>query len=72
MGASPKSCLTRWVERASCPWCGTGILPVVWNGHLARGVERASCPWCGTGILPVVWNGQQQNPGYEAENEGSP
>ncbi|WP_293101979.1 hypothetical protein [Moorena sp. SIOASIH] len=36
---------------------GTGILPVVWNGHLARGVERASCPWCGTGILPVVWNG---------------
>ncbi|WP_267876299.1 hypothetical protein [Moorena producens] len=28
------------MERASCPWGGTGILPVVWNGHLARGVER--------------------------------
>nr|WP_293105768.1 hypothetical protein [Moorena sp. SIOASIH] len=24
--------MTRWVERASCPWCGTGILPVGWNG----------------------------------------
>ncbi|NEQ85304.1 MAG: hypothetical protein F6K26_35860 [Moorea sp. SIO2I5] len=49
------SCLTRWVERASCPWCGTGILPVVWNGHLARGVERASCPL----QLAANWNNSE-------------
>ncbi|NEP21334.1 MAG: hypothetical protein F6K49_04630 [Moorea sp. SIO3I6] len=47
MGASPKSCLTWWVEWASC--CGMGIL--LWNGHLV--VEWASC--CGMGIL--LWNG---------------
>ncbi|WP_293080799.1 hypothetical protein [Okeania sp. SIO3B5] len=31
-----------------------GILPAMWNGHLACDVEWASCPRCGMGILPVM------------------
>jgi len=42
MGASPKSCFTRWLERAS--W---------WNGHLGGMAIRG-----GTGILPVTIFGQ--------------
>ncbi|NEP48336.1 MAG: hypothetical protein F6K65_05655 [Moorea sp. SIO3C2] len=46
-GASPKSCLTRWVEWTS--W---------WNGHLGgMGI------WSGTGILPVSISGHQPNTG---------
>ncbi|NEP68566.1 MAG: hypothetical protein F6K02_25340 [Moorea sp. SIO3A5] len=52
-GASPKSCLTWWVERAS--W---------WNGHLGGTgilVERASCPFHSQSGCPNT--GDRENEG---------